>query len=246
MVRILTLFFTSGVFGAMMGVAFASQGISQVGNFLEALGEARAAVYQALVALNRVPGTAQEIIYRSDADEGGVQSLLSFKRSKEVLDIEKGVPDHVKAILPKFEINSLSTAGLCPDIKGAISFHNVYFSYPSRPKDPVLEGLSLEVEAGTTAALVGVSGLYLCGNSMTGLIENSFHVSSLLQPSGGGKSTLAILLERFYDPLSGSVLIDNINIKEMNVSALRRSIGYVGQVCCFSFRCCKEVLCSRN
>ncbi len=47
--------------------------------------------------------------------------------------------------------------------------------------------------------------------------------------SGGGKSTTVSLIERFYDPISGSVKLDGVNIKDINVNHLRTQIGYVGQ-----------------
>ncbi|KAK9760001.1 hypothetical protein K7432_016415 [Basidiobolus ranarum] len=87
--------------------------------------------------------------------------------------------------------------------QGFIEFRNVSFSYPSRPDVPILKGFNLEVKPGQTVALVG--------------------------SSGSGKSTCIQLLERFYDPIEGSVLIDGIDIKELNVKDLRRNIGLVGQ-----------------
>ncbi|KZT39956.1 P-loop containing nucleoside triphosphate hydrolase protein [Sistotremastrum suecicum HHB10207 ss-3] len=101
-------------------------------------------------------------------------------------------------------IDSLSDAGLKPQsITGAITFENVKFNYPSRPNIPILKGLSLNFPAGKTAALVGASG--------------------------SGKSTIVSLVERFYDPLSGVVRIDGINVKDLNVKWLRSQIGLVSQ-----------------
>lgn len=72
----------------------------------------------------------------------------SFKNGKE--------DRIIKAILPKYEINSLSLDGYKPkNIIGRIVFDNVSFSYPTRPNNPILNGLSLEIEAGKTIALVG-------------------------------------------------------------------------------------------
>lgn len=191
------------VFGAMLGIAFAAQGISQVGNFLEAFASARVAAYQALVSINRKPGAAQEIIYKKDEDDIGSTTHHS-KKSKTVSDAENGESlDEVKAVIPKFEIDSSSTAGLKPKIKGGISLKNVHFSYPTRPQDQVLQGLSIDIEAGQTVALVG--------------------------PSGGGKSTVVAMMERFYDPLAGAITLDGVNLKDINVSYLRKNIGYVGQ-----------------
>jgi len=136
-----------------------------VGNFVEALAAARVAVHQALLAVNRTPGSPEELIYRTDKhdDTDDLRSSAHSMKSSNGTnnDIEKGsVGDENKtrAILPRFEIDSLSNAGLRPDIQGAIEFHDVHFAYPTRPDDPVLDGLSLKIEPGCTVALVGPSG----------------------------------------------------------------------------------------
>ncbi|GMF12367.1 unnamed protein product [Phytophthora lilii] len=88
-------------------------------------------------------------------------------------------------------------------ISGRIEIDNVRFAYPSRPEVDVCMGYSLEVNVGETVALVG--------------------------PSGSGKSTVISLLERFYDPLEGSVRIDGEDVRSLNVKWLRQQIGMVGQ-----------------
>jgi ATP-binding cassette subfamily B (MDR/TAP) protein 1 len=103
-------------------------------------------------------------------------------------------------------IDSASTEGLKPDassVVGEITFHNVRFNYPSRPDVPILKGVDLKFPAGKTAALVGASG--------------------------SGKSTIVALVERFYDPLSGSVKFDGVEIKDLNLKWLRSQIGLVSQ-----------------
>jgi ATP-binding cassette, subfamily B (MDR/TAP), member 1 len=101
-------------------------------------------------------------------------------------------------------IDSADPAGLKPEtVHGEITFENVHFSYPSRPTVPVVQGLSISFPAGKTAALVGASG--------------------------SGKSTVVSLVERFYDPLEGSVKIDGIDIKDLNIKWLRSQIGLVSQ-----------------
>ncbi|XP_034683654.1 ABC transporter B family member 15-like [Vitis riparia] len=88
-------------------------------------------------------------------------------------------------------------------IKGRIELKNVFFSYPTRPDQMIFKGLSLRIEAGKTAALVG--------------------------ESGSGKSTVIGLIERFYDPLSGSVQIDQHDIRSYNLRKLRSHIALVSQ-----------------
>uniref|UniRef100_A0A8D0Z7T5 Multidrug resistance protein 1 n=1 Tax=Sus scrofa TaxID=9823 RepID=A0A8D0Z7T5_PIG len=112
---------------------------------------------------------------------------------------------HVIMIIEKTpQIDSYSTVGLKPNtVEGNLTFNEVMFNYPTRPDIPVLQGLSLEVKKGQTLALVGSSGC--------------------------GKSTVVQLLERFYDPLAGKVLIDGREIKELNVQWLRAHMGIVSQ-----------------
>jgi ATP-binding cassette subfamily B (MDR/TAP) protein 1 len=101
-------------------------------------------------------------------------------------------------------IDSMSEKGsTLPNVQGTIKFDNVHFAYPSRPDQKVCQGYNLVVESGTTVALVGASG--------------------------SGKSTAVSLVERFYDPDSGSVTLDGTDLKELNVRWLREQIGLVGQ-----------------
>ncbi|KAG8232429.1 hypothetical protein J437_LFUL012860 [Ladona fulva] len=87
---------------------------------------------------------------------------------------------------------------------GDVSFINVFFSYPARPDHVILRNLDLEIPAGKMVAIVG--------------------------SSGAGKSTVAALLERFYDPEKGNVRIDGIDLKDLDPSWLRgHAIGYIGQ-----------------
>jgi ATP-binding cassette subfamily B (MDR/TAP) protein 1 len=139
------------VFGAMLGVAFAAQGIGQVGNALETFSTAKASVFEALKAINRKPGTDKEMIYHDPEEEELSKSTGSFQSA----DIE--TPEgRVKAILPKYEIDALSEEGLKPkEIQGRLTFDNVKFSYPTRPGQQILNGFSIDIEAGKTIAFVG-------------------------------------------------------------------------------------------
>ncbi|XP_036036689.1 phosphatidylcholine translocator ABCB4 isoform X3 [Onychomys torridus] len=123
-------------------------------------------------------------------------------------------PDYAKAKLSAahlfslFErqplIDSYSGEGLWPDrFEGSVTFNEVVFNYPTRANVPVLQGLSLEVKKGQTLALVGSSGC--------------------------GKSTVVQLLERFYDPMAGTLLLDGKEIKQLNVQWLRAQLGIVSQ-----------------
>ncbi|MBZ9848459.1 ATP-binding cassette domain-containing protein [Mesorhizobium sp. CA14] len=87
--------------------------------------------------------------------------------------------------------------------KGAISFDDVSFSYPARPDRAAVHGLSFQVKPGETVAIVG--------------------------PSGAGKSTVFSLILRFYDPESGRVVIDGVNVREADPAAIRQRIAIVPQ-----------------
>ncbi|WP_459788998.1 ABC transporter transmembrane domain-containing protein [Alteriqipengyuania sp. 357] len=87
--------------------------------------------------------------------------------------------------------------------RGSLSFRNVGFTYPSRPGEPVVEDISLEVEPGETVALVG--------------------------PSGAGKSTLFMLAQRFYDPEEGTIRLDGIALPSADPAEIRARMAYVPQ-----------------
>ncbi|TVU07260.1 hypothetical protein EJB05_47308, partial [Eragrostis curvula] len=109
-----------------------------------------------------------------------------------------------EAIERQPDIDVYDTRGIVLDhIKGDIELKNVYFSYPTRPGHLVFDGFSLRVPSGTNMALVG--------------------------ESGSGKSTVISLLERFYDPEAGEVLIDGVDIRRINLRWIREQIGLVSQ-----------------
>lgn len=94
--------------------------------------------------------------------------------------------------------------GIIPSsCKGAIEAVDVCFAYPSRPEAQVLKSFSISIASGEAVAFVGASG--------------------------GGKTTLVSLLERFYDPTSGALLLDGHDIKTLNVKWLRSQIGLISQ-----------------
>ena len=141
------------VFGAMLGVAFAAQGIGKVGNSIEAFSSARVAVNEANHAVNRTPGSEEKIIYEEDED------MSKTQRSAKSNDIEEVREREIKAILPKYEIDTSSDEGIKPEhIKGDIRVTGVHFAYPTRPKDTVLKGMDVDIKAGQVVAFVGPSG----------------------------------------------------------------------------------------
>lgn len=102
------------------------------------------------------------------------------------------------------KIDSDSTEGrILHNISGEVEFIHVEFAYPSRPDTIVLKDLNLKIPQNSTMALVGESGC--------------------------GKSTLISLLQRFYDPCRGEILIDGVDIRKLNLKWLRLQMGLVSQ-----------------
>ena len=97
-------------------------------------------------------------------------------------------------------IKDKSTAKKLEEFKSELSFKNVSFAYG---EEKVLKNININIQKGETIALVG--------------------------PSGGGKSTLADLIPRFYDPVEGEVQIDGVSLKDLTVESLRAKMGIVSQ-----------------
>jgi ATP-binding cassette, subfamily B, bacterial len=116
------------------------------------------------------------------------KAMVGYERIQEVLEIDS-------------RIHNLPGARRAPNFKGNIAFENVTFGYG---KDTtVLKDISLSIEAGQVAALVG--------------------------PSGTGKSTIVSLIPRFYDALSGQITIDGKDVRRYTLQSLRDQISFVLQ-----------------
>ncbi|TMS34979.1 hypothetical protein L596_002469 [Steinernema carpocapsae] len=96
-----------------------------------------------------------------------------------------------------------SSVGKELNIQGNIHFKSIKFSYPQRPRQPVMTELNFQANRGQTVALVG--------------------------PSGSGKSTVISMIERFYDPTGGAVLFDGRNLKDLKLDHFRTQVALVGQ-----------------
>jgi ATP-binding cassette subfamily B (MDR/TAP) protein 1 len=108
----------------------------------------------------------------------------------------------VLSLQPNIDIFS-SSGKMMTDCEGSVRFRDVTFAYPKAPEHQIMEGFTLTIDAGRTCALVG--------------------------PSGSGKSTAIALMERFYDPTSGTVMLDGCDLKDLNLMWLRSRLGLVSQ-----------------
>ncbi len=94
-------------------------------------------------------------------------------------------------------------ANLPAPVRGMIRFENVQFHYPTRPETPALDGVTLDIAPGETVAFVG--------------------------PSGAGKTTILQMLLRYYDPQSGHVLLDGVDVATLEREAYRKHLALVPQ-----------------
>ncbi|KAI8968239.1 P-loop containing nucleoside triphosphate hydrolase protein [Mycotypha africana] len=135
----------------------------------------------------------------------GAISLLQLPPNLSAVSTACGAAYKIYATIdhtPSIDVDQKN--GLAPEkFVGHIEFKDVKFSYPTRPDITILKKLNLKIKPGMTVAFVG--------------------------PSGSGKSTSVQLLQRFYDPLEGAVMLDGHDLKDYNVAWLRSKIGVVSQ-----------------
>ncbi len=146
-------------------------------------------------------GVLSQFIFITGLVAGSIGGLAAQMGS---INRSLGVIENVMEILDqKTEDISLEKLPDTKKINGNITFKNVNFRYPSRQDVEVLGGVNFEVKSGQTVALVG--------------------------SSGSGKSTIAALIQRFYDPTSGTILFDEKNAFDYTLQELRSQMAYVPQ-----------------
>ncbi|MFQ6660609.1 hypothetical protein Gotur_029058 [Gossypium turneri] len=156
-----------------------------------------------MVMYHNAPGGTVFIVAAAIA-KGGLSlgaSLSNLKYFSEACAAGERIMEVMKRV-PNIDSDNLE-GEILEKVTGAVEFRHVDFAYPSRPDTMVFKDLCLNIPAGKTVALVG--------------------------GSGSGKSTVIALLQRFYDPLGGEILLDGISIDKLQVKWLRSQMGLVSQ-----------------
>jgi ATP-binding cassette, subfamily B, bacterial len=179
---LLTAIVITLVLGAIMGVLWAG-GHDVIQGVLSA-GELSSFVFYAMIVAGST-GALSEVMGDLQRAGGAAERLMELKQEVPLI---ASAEDPVTLPEP---------------LRGELQFHNVIFSYPSRPLERAVNNLNLTIAQGEKVALVG--------------------------PSGAGKSTLFHLLLRFYDPVSGEITLDGIALPRLNLQDLRGVIGLVPQ-----------------
>ncbi|KAK6155143.1 hypothetical protein DH2020_009391 [Rehmannia glutinosa] len=135
---------------------------------------------------------------------GGLVFGSSLSNLKYFAEASAAV-EHIKEVIervPKIDSDSME-GRILQNVSGEVEFKHVEFAYPSRPENIIFEDFNLKIPARRTVALVG--------------------------GSGSGKSTVIALLQRFYDPLGGEILLDGVAIDKLQLKWLRSQMGLVSQ-----------------
>ncbi|KAI3474839.1 hypothetical protein Pfo_030150, partial [Paulownia fortunei] len=128
-------------------------------------------------------------------------SLSNIKYFSEASAAGERIIEVIKRV-PKIDSDNME-GQILQNVLGEVEFKHIEFTYPSRPESIIFEDFNLKIPAGKTVALVG--------------------------GSGSGKSTVIALLQRFYDPLGGEILLDGVAINKLQLKWLRSQMGLVSQ-----------------
>ncbi|CAK9004639.1 unnamed protein product [Durusdinium trenchii] len=127
------------------------------------------------------------------------QLMQAIGSSRKVFEYAEMPPSSSMAPQNKTALKTLPLT----ELKGTVLFRNISFTYASRPNEPILRGIDLELPPGKTTALVGASG--------------------------SGKSTISALLQRWYEPDAGQILLDGVPIDDLDPRWFRSLFGVVPQ-----------------
>lgn len=183
------------------GVGFDSR-ISAVQNSIVVLARVAAIAYGALLITKGeiTLGTLIAFLGFIGGLFGPVQNLTGIYKTFQIATVSL---EHIFSILDEQDfLGDRPGAIELPPLKGQVHFDHVHFKYASARKE-IIRGFDLLVHPGETVAFVG--------------------------PSGSGKSTLIALLQRFYDPTKGRILLDAYDLRDVRQDSLRRQIGVVLQ-----------------
>lgn len=183
------------------GVGYDSK-VNAIQNTIVVLARISAISYGAFLIVNGeiTLGTLIAFLGYIDGLFGPVQNLTGIYKTFQVATVSL---EHIFSILDQQNFLGDSPDAIdLPPLKGAVSFNNVRFKYPNANKE-IIKGFDLQVKPGETIAFVG--------------------------PSGSGKSTLIALLQRFYDPTDGKILLDDYDVRNVRQKSLRQQVGVVLQ-----------------
>lgn len=147
--------------------------------------------------------TVGSLVFAYTVSEKSLISLFRISRLYDrIMESSEAVERLYELSKTEEDIKNPSDGEKPDDISGKIEFKNVNFSYQEN-RLPALNGISFKINSGCVTALVG--------------------------PSGGGKTTIARMIYRHYDPQSGEIILDGINLKEYDIPSFRRFIAIVPQ-----------------
>jgi ATP-binding cassette subfamily B protein len=157
---------------------------------------------QEVIARRMSAGTLSQFVLFAVFGAGALGQLSEVWNEISQAAGAAGRIGEIMAVKPRI-VAPAQPVKLAKPVRGELAFRDVYFAYPGREDDPVLRGVSFRVAPGEVVAIVG--------------------------PSGAGKSTLFQLALRFYDPGSGAVMLDGVDISRLDPASLRAEIALVPQ-----------------
>eukprot|EP00930_Biecheleria_cincta_P020784 TRINITY_DN15556_c2_g1_i2.p1 TRINITY_DN15556_c2_g1~~TRINITY_DN15556_c2_g1_i2.p1 ORF type:complete len:637 (-),score=140.43 TRINITY_DN15556_c2_g1_i2:157-2067(-) len=178
----------------------AAQGLAQIGADTMQQGIYCVSLWLGLIWVNVDSSAAEMTAFLLLVNKLGVQVKAFKLQIEDLFNKSDNLAEHFEFLDQQPKIFPGTHAG---PVVGRVEFQGVSFAYPSRPEQKVLHELSMELHPGKTTALVGASG--------------------------SGKSTSVQLIFRYYDPLDGRILIDDVPLADWDLAHLHRSMALVAQ-----------------